>query len=189
MDNEYLFEEIKKVSLSMFRKNFFGVYHGSISARTSASSFVISKKEAIFDELERSSLITLNLFSKDYRWNTSSLDTAIHEKIYNEIPEAKYIAYTMPSYVTSFTLNNSILSPVDHFGSLEIGEMEIYDPGDFDSWLSRAPDEIVGSMKTNSTSMVLVRGFGIISYDRDIKEMAKKIALIENSAKLIALSR
>ena len=50
-----MLNDIKKVSLSMFRKNFFGVYHGSISARTDINSFVINKKEAIFDEIDEES--------------------------------------------------------------------------------------------------------------------------------------
>jgi len=85
--NKHLLEEIQSVSLSMFRKNFLGVYHGSMSARTSAGTFVINKKEAIFDEISESSLIHLDVLKRDYRWNISSMDTVIHEQIYQEMPE------------------------------------------------------------------------------------------------------
>ena len=142
MDNEYLFEEIKKVSLSMFRKNFFGVYHGSISARTSASSFVISKKEAIFDEMNEESLIHLNTQSRDYRWNISSMDTHIHEHIYEEIPQAKYICYAMNPNSTAYSLNHDRLEPLDYFGNRHLGTLEVYYPRSFSDWYSRAPYEI-----------------------------------------------
>jgi len=58
--DKHLIEEIKHVSLSMFNKNFFGVYHGSISARISASGFIINKKEPILDEVTEDSFITLD---------------------------------------------------------------------------------------------------------------------------------
>jgi len=189
MDNKYIFEEIKKVSLSMFRKNFFGVYHGSISARDSISSFIVNKKEAIFDEIEDDSLITLYLEARDYRWNIASMDAPIHEHIYLNIPEAKYICYTMPPYAISYTLSNDTFAPVDFFGDLIVGKIDIYDPGDFSTWYNRAAEEIADFFKANSTNMMLIKGFGLVCYDRDIIEMAKKIALLENSARLIALGR
>ena len=189
MDNDYIFEEIKKVSLSMFRKNFLGVYHGSISAKSSISTFTINKKEAIFDEIEEDSLITIDLNTKDYRSNISSIDTSLHREIYQNIPEAKYISYTMPPYATAYTLDNSTLEPVDYFGNLRVGTMSIYDPGNFENWLERAPAEIIEFFRNEKCSMMLIKGYGLISYDRDIVQMAKKIALLENSARLLILSR
>ncbi len=189
MDSDYIFEEIQKVSLSMFRKNFLGVYHGSISAKTSVSSFLINKKEAIFDEIERDSLVSIDLGVHDYRTNISSIDTFLHEEIYKNIPEAKYISYTMPPYATAYTLTNTSLDPVDYFGSLNIGKMEIYDPGDFTDWLDRAPVETIKFFQEKHHGMILIKGYGLISYDRDIVQMAKKIALLENSARLLVLNR
>jgi len=189
MDSDYIFEEIKKVSLSMFRKNFLGVYHGSISAKSSISSFLINKREAIFDEIEKDSLISIDLGTDDYRSNISSIDTSLHEEIYQNIPEAKYISYTMPPYATAYTLDNAILNPVDYFGYLGIGTIEVYNPGNFADWLERAPGEIIEFFQKKECSMMLIKGFGLVSYDRDIIQMAKKIALLENSARLLILNR
>lgn len=189
MDNKYIFKEIQKVSLSMFRKDFFGIYHGSISARASVSSFTINKNKAIFDEIDEDSLITLYLEAKDYRWGSASMDADIHEKIYLKIPEAKYISYTMPPYATSCTLSGDAFEPVDFFGDLKVGKISTYDPGDFSTWYKRAPQEISSYFKENSANMMLIKGYGLYCYDRDITEMAKKIALLENSARLISLSR
>ncbi len=171
----------------MFRKNFLGVYHGSISARVSSGSFLINKKEAIFDEIDEHSLIHLDILMRDYRWNISSMDTPIHEQIYQELPQAKYACYTMPPYVTAYSLMHTRLSPSDYFGWLNIGEIEIYDPGNFSDWYDRAPYEIANYFKNNSKQLMLIKGYGLFTYDRDIIEMAKKIALIENSARLLML--
>jgi len=188
LGNEHLFEEIQAVSLSMFRKNFFGIYHGSISARVDAGSFIINKKEAIFDEIELESLIKIDIEVKDYKYNIASIDTPIHEQIYQDVPSAKYIAYTMPPYATAYSLKHDTLSPVDYFGDLNIGSIDIYDPGNFGDWYNRAPYEISNFFSNNSCKVMLIRGYGLIAYDRDISQLAKKIALLENSARLLLLS-
>jgi len=185
---QHLFEEIKSVSLSMFRKNFLGVYHGSVSARTSATEFMINKKEAIFDEITENSLIQLDTMTRDYRWNISSMDTIIHEQIYQEMPQAKYISYTMPPYATAYSLTHAKLSPRDYFGDLNIGEIVVYDPGGFHDWYDRAPYEITQFFKKSTCQLMLIKGYGLFAYDRDIIEMAKKIALLENSARLLMLN-
>jgi len=185
--SKHLLEEIQSVSLSMFRKNFLGVYHGSISARTSVNTFVINKKEAIFDEISEDSLIHLDVLKRDYRWHMSSMDTMIHEQIYQEMPQAKYICYTMPPYATAYALSHAKLSPRDYFGDLNIGEVMIYDPGNFHDWYDRAPYEISHFFQSSSCQLMLIKGYGLLAYDRDIIGMAKKIALLENSARLLML--
>ncbi len=187
MINDHLFEELKAVSLSMFRKNFFGIYHGSISARIDAGSFLINSKEAIFDEMKPDSLIQIEIGVKDYKWNISSMDTHIHEQVYQEIPSAKYIAYTMPPYATAYSLKHKKFSPVDYFGDLNIGKLDIYDPGNFNDWYDRAPYEISRYFNDNNCQLMLVKGYGLVAYDRDIIHMAKKIALLENSARVLIL--
>jgi len=172
----------------MFRKNFFGVYHGSISARTSPGSFAINKKEAIFDEINEGSLIQLDVQKRDYRWHTSSMDSAIHEQVYQEMSQAKYISYTMPPYATAYALTHAKLSPRDYFGDLLVGEIMIYDPGPFHDWYDRAPYEVSSFFKERQCQMMLIKGYGLFTYDRDIGEMAKKIALLENSARLLMLN-
>ena len=44
MDLKYCASEISNIALSMFRKNFFGVFHGSISARILHDSLITTEK-------------------------------------------------------------------------------------------------------------------------------------------------
>ena len=185
---KHLIEDIKHVSLSMFNKNFFGVYHGSISARVSTQSFIINKKDTILDEVTEESLIRLDCHKKDYRWDSASDDVEIHEHIYQTISSAKYISYTMPPYATAFSLKHGKVLPQDFFGKRILGEVLVYDPKNFDDWEERAPFEIPRFFLKNDTHLLLIKGFGLISYDRDIIEMAKKVAILENSCRLLALS-
>ena len=186
--DKYLIDEITHVSLSMFNKNFFGVYHGSISARVSTNDFIINKKDTILDEVSRESLIRLNCLKQDYRWNLASSDAEIHKHIYGAISSAKYISYTMPPYTTAYSLKHSRVLPLDYFGKKILGDIIIYDPKNFNDWLERAPYEIPQFFQKNDTHLLLIKGFGLISYDRDIIEMAKKISILENSCRLLLLS-
>ncbi len=185
---KHLIEDIKHVSLSMFNKNFFGVYHGSISARVSTRSFIINKKDTILDEVTEESLIRLDCQKKDYRWDSASSDVEIHEHIYRMISSAKYISYTMPPYATAFSLRHGKVLPQDYFGKKILGDILVYDPKNFDDWQERAPYEIPRFFQKNDSHLLLIKGFGLISYDRDIIEMAKKVAILENSCRLLALS-
>ena len=186
--DKHIIEDIKHISLSLFNKNFFGVYHGSISARLSSNSFIINTKDTILDEVHENSLVKLDCQKRDYRWSMANDDVHIHEHIYETIPNAKYISYTMPPYATAYSLKHKKMIPQDFFGKKILGDIIIYDPKNIDDWLERASYEIPKFFQANNSHILLIKGFGVISYDRDITEMAKKISILENSCRLLALS-
>jgi len=188
MVDKHLIEDIKHVSLSLFNKNFFSVYHGSISARVSTSGFIINSKDTILDEITEESLVKLDCQKRDYRWTMANPDVHIHENIYEHIPSAKYISYTMPPYATAYSLKHGKVSPQDYYGKKILGEIIVYDPKNMEDWLERAPFEIPHFFQKHDSHLLLIKGFGLISYDRDITEMAKKISILENSCRLLALS-
>ncbi len=183
-----LVERISRVSLSMFRKNFFGVFHGSISVKVESGRFIINKSEAIFDEIDGDSLIEIQ-HNRDYRWNDASIDAGIHSNIYQHIPEAKYVAYGMPPYATAYSLKHQKIKPKDYFGSITYPEIEVYDPKQLDDWYERADIEIYRYMRDRSTHMMVIKGYGVYLYDRDLNQLAKSIAIIENSCRLLYLAR
>jgi L-fuculose-phosphate aldolase len=188
MADQYMIKKLHDISLAMFRKNFFGIYHGSISARVDIGSFLINTKEAIFDEITETSFIELYTQKEDYRWSVASIDAHIHSEIYTQIPHAKYIAYAMPPYATAYTLGHDIFVPSDYFGSQIFAKTDIYDTHHFDDWYDRAPYEIANFFKNNSRQLILVKGYGVYTYDRDLSEIAKRIAILENSARLLMLN-
>jgi len=188
--DSYLLNEIKHISNSMFKKNYFGVFHGSISARDSVNSFIINKKGTILDEISEECFIRLSCSKqKDYRWNEASEDAKIHEQIYSAIPNAKYISYTMPPFATAFSLEHTKVVPKDYYGYQFFNEIDIYDPQNFNNWENRASHEITSFFKKSNNRFLLIKGFGLISYDRDLTEMVKKVAILENSCKLLMLAQ
>jgi L-fuculose-phosphate aldolase len=186
--DKHLFHELRHISHSLFNKNFFTVFHGSISARIDNATFYINTKDTILDDVEKESFVKLDCNKKDYRWTMANSDAFIHELIYEAIPNAKYISYTMPPYATAFSLKHGKVSPKDYYGKTILGDMIIYDPQDIHDWIDRAPYEINQFFKSHNSHLMLIKGFGVICYDRDIVEMAKKVSILENSCKLLALS-
>ncbi len=186
--DKHLIEDIQRISHSLFEKNFFGVFHGSISARVTANGFIINSKDTILNKVTEESLVRLDCQKRDYRWSLANSDVHIHEHIYESIPNAKYVSYTMPPYATAFSLRHGKVSPQDYYGKQILGEVIVYDPKNFDDWIERAPYEVSRFFLKNDAHLLLIKGFGLIAYDRDITEMAKKIAILENSCRLIALS-
>jgi len=172
----------------MFRKGFFGIFHGSISARVGRNKFLINKSDAIFDEIEDSSLMEL-YFNKDYRWNDASLDAEIHLNIYQNFHDAKYIAYGMPPYTVAYSLQHNKIIPKDYFGYDYFKSLKIYDPKHFEDWYERAHIDIVRHFKEQKSKIMVIKGYGVYVFDRDINQVAKKMAIIENSCKVLQLSR
>jgi len=48
--------------------------------------------------------------------------------------------------------------------------------------------EISNFFKNNDSHLLLIKGFGLLSYDRDLTEMVKKVAILENSCRLLTLN-
>lgn len=185
----HLLNELKHISNSMFNKNYFGVFHGSISAKVTINSFIINKKDSILDEVNEDDFLELKCNKeKDYRWKDASIDVDIHQAIYSNLLNAKYISYTMPPYATAYSLNHDIVIAKDYYGATLLDTVHIYDPKGFKDWEERAADEISHYLKKNSNHLLLIKGFGLISYDRDLTEMVKKVAILENSCRLLAIS-
>jgi len=182
--NKFLINEMQEIALSMFRKNFLGIFHGSISARVEQNRFIINKREAIFDRLKESDFIEL-YSRKDYRWNDASIDADIHANIYKNISEAKYITYAMPPFITAYSLNHEIIEPKDYFGYTKFKNLEVYDTRGFENWYERAEIEIYNHMKKNRTNIMVIKGYGVYTYARDLIQIAKDIAILENSCKLL----
>ncbi|MBE2985633.1 class II aldolase/adducin family protein [Campylobacter sp. RM13119] len=187
MELQHSINELKKISLSMFRKNFLGVFHGSISARVERNQFLINKQNAIFDDIKDSDL-TLLFSKKDYRWNEASMDAYIHLNIYKNINEAKFICYAMPPYTTAYAMKHDKIEPKDYFGYMKFHQIHVYAPKQFEDWYERAETEIYRYMLEKNTNIVVIKGYGIYAFSRTPQQLAKEIAILENSCKLLYLS-
>ena len=187
MIDKNIVKYLSDISLALFRKNFFGIYHGSISKKLDHNSFIINKKEAIFDEIDQDAMCQLTMNTDDYSWKMASIEAKTHNAIYNQVHEAKYIACGMPPYTTAYALEHDSIVFEDYFGKMAFSEIVVHDPGDFDTWYERNVLEIPKLLKAASNHVLIIKGVGVYVYDRDINELVKKVAILENSCRLLAL--
>ena len=187
MIDKNIVKHLSDISLTLFRKNFFGIYHGSISKKIDQDSFVINTKEAIFDEIQESTLCQLNMKERDYSWNFASMEAEVHKGIYNEIQEAKYIACGMPPYTCAYTLQHDEIRFEDYFGKLTFDKIVVHDPGDFETWIDRSSKEIPVLLKLSPYSLIVIKGVGVYVSDRDMSNLIKKVAILESSCRLLTL--
>lgn len=184
MSQDHLIDQLGVLAKSLFQKDFFSLYHGSISAKTQKDSFLINKKEAIFDNINKNTLIELNM-NVDYRYKQASIDADIHKNIYNSISDAKFIIFCTPPHSLSYSLQHNVVIPKDYFGHKLFNSLEIYNPQNFEQWHERAKNEILQYFLHNKTDIMLIRGYGIFAYNRDPHEIIKKIAVLEKSCSLL----
>ncbi len=180
-------DQLSKLSLTLFRKNFFGIYHGSISTKLDHNTFMINTSDAIFDEMSEKSFCELSMNSQDYRWKLASIEAHIHATIYNNIHEAKYIAFGVPIYTTAYTFEHDEIILDDFFGKTSFDKIKIFDPGDFSTWYDRNALEITKYLKETNNHVMVIKGIGAYVYDRDINELVKKVAILENSCRLLSI--
>lgn len=180
-------ETISAISLAMFRKNFFGIYHGAISAKMDHENFIINTRDAIFDRINSKSLCQLSSTNRDYRWKIASIESHIHASIYDNIHEAKYVAFTMPSFTTSYTFEHDVIIPRDYFGYTNYKEIPVYNPGDLDTWYERNEQEITDYFLKTRNHIMVIKGVGVYVYDRDLHQLVKRLAILENSCRLLAI--
>ncbi len=188
MNKINLINKLSHLSLSMYRKDFLGLYHGSISAKTESNRFIINTKESVFDNLDEKSFIELH-FKKDYRWNQASIDSNIHFSIYSQFSDAKFVSFTMPPFITAYSLDHNLIIPDDYFGYKEFKSIEIFNPKDFENWYDKVQSEITYYFQTNKTDIIIIRGYGVYSFNRDLHEIVRKLAILENSCKLLLLRK
>jgi L-fuculose-phosphate aldolase len=172
----------------MIKKDLLGLMHGSISIKKSVDTFIINKKNAIFNNIDSKSLMSLNI-SQHTLWGKASITTPVHSAIYEHITSAKFITCLYPVNTIVYSLQNTHIRPIDYLGAIHYKEIPIYDPKNIFDWDKRAPSEIISFMKKNSLTAMVIKGVGICAYNRDINELIKEVSIIDTSCKILLLNQ
>jgi L-fuculose-phosphate aldolase len=93
----------------------------------------------------------------------------------------------MPNYTTAYTFEHDNIQFEDFFGKTTFGNLKVYDPGDFSTWYQRNALEVTKYLKESSNNVMIVKGVGTYVYDRDVHQLVKKIAILENSCRLLSI--
>lgn len=188
MQTEIKIKQLIEFCKSMSNKEILGSYHGSVSSRIDIDQFIINKKNASFNNLQASDLLEL-FFLNDYSWREASIDASIHTNIYKHFPEAKFITIAYPLFTNSYAIHHSHITPIDYHGYKTLKSIKVYDPKNYDDWGDRASSEILQYFLHNDTNMIVIKGYGVCIYSRELSDIAKKLAILEYSSKLLMLDK
>lgn len=160
---------------------------GSISMKFENSSFFVNKQDIFFTLPNNDDFILLE-GKKDYRWKEACEHALIYQNIFKSITGARVACVCMPTFLSAYGLEHASFEPKDILGQ-EFGNIFIYDTKDADDWLERAPSEIVRHFSSTGSNIILLKGAGVCAYERTFRELARKLIILENSAKLLTIAK
>ncbi len=177
---ENMKKDYKLVLNTLFEKNLFHIYQSSFSIRTENDRFMINKKDTIFCEED---IFTEIHYKKDLSWQDASKDAHIHSYIYQKVSTAKCIAHIFSTNLVAYSLYHNSFNPIDYYGINIIGRQNIYNLQNHNN-LSNQIENIIFP-KLQSNNIFIIKGYGAYLYERDVKELAKKALILENSAQIL----
>jgi L-fuculose-phosphate aldolase len=175
---------LSSISKMLFNSHLFGLYSGSISTKIDHNDFVINKKKCFFASIDNERFCELSMDSKNYNWRLSSTESNMHLNIYNTFHEAKFIITAMPKHVSALMFLVDEISPKDYFGIKFFGNLKVYEPKNLQLWYENT-DELMSYFKNSEKHIVLVKGIGVYAYDRDLQDLIKTFAVLEDSCKIL----
>ena len=111
----------------------------------------------------------------DYSWKLASIEANVHNSIYGQIHEAKYIACGMSPYTSAYSLDHDEIIFEDYFGKTIFGRLKVFDPGDFSTWYERNALEITRELIQAKNNIIVIKGIGVYVCDRDMNDLVKKL--------------
>ena len=177
---EKIKEEYELILETLLQKRFFHTYQTSFSVRTENDRFIINKKDSVFKEDDM--FVEIH-YKEDLSWREASRDSHIHSYIYQKVSTAKCIAHIFPINLVTYSLYHHQFKPLDYYGQTIIGRKEIYEIDEIDNFKEQVENIIYP--KVQNENIFIIKGYGAYLYDRDLKELAKKASILENSAEIL----
>ena len=177
---EEIKNEYKKILNLLRNKGMFHIYQTSFSIRTENDKFIINKKDALFADNEM--FIEVH-YKEDLSWQIASDDVDIHSFIYQKVSHAKCIAHIFPINLVTYSLYHSQFRPIDFFGQTIIGKKKIFEIKNKNYHIEEVSNIIQKEIINND--IIIIKGYGAYIFDRDVKDLAKKASILENSSQIL----
>lgn len=110
----------------------------------------------------------------------ASLDAPLHQKVYQQRPEAGSVLHSHGPYTVALTLNGKTFTPVDFEGQLYFPEVPVIIIP-YEDYVEKAPDAVAQNLATNR--IVVVRGHGVYTSGETLNLAYKWTCSLELSAK------
>ena len=166
-------------------------HSGNASIRDN-DNFIITKSGACADLIESADLLECAINSiktpsvKSTQPIRPSLDTGIHQSIYQRYPEFNAVLHAHNPYTIAQTFNGSYFSPLDFEGQLYFGDLDIIEC-DTNNYLETMPQRISDALQNNK--LVIVRTHGVYVGAETAELAYKWLCSLEQSAKIKWLAK
>lgn len=159
-------------------------HSGNGSVRIDNESFVVTKTGACADTVHVNELITCQLSQTPSP--KASLDTGIHQAIYQHHPQHNAVLHAHNPYTIALTLKSASLSPVDFEGQLYFGESDVIEC-ESDNYLTVMPQRISDCI--GNQPIAIVKSHGVYAAADSLELAYKWLCSIEQSAKIKWLAK
>lgn len=184
MQENFSTDSIIQYSKKLYNKGFFSFFKGSISKRINDDLIFINRQGCMFDSLTQQDIIKVNI-KYSLLTDEASSDSLTHFKIYQNIAEAKYIIFAVPTYTNLISFRYDELLPLDHIGKLFLEKINIHNLNDYMNRDKYLPNLIYKLMKEDGKKLLIIKGYGVYIYDTNIINIVKTLDILEESSKII----
>ena len=186
MITKTIIDEFLLVAKILFEKNFLDIGIGSISLKLDKDKMLINKQNRHINEDDF--FKTAHILKSDLSWKETTDDIKTHSKIYETISSTKAIINIFPIHTISFSLeHHTFFKPIDIHGKKILGKIPIIEITNTIEWEENK--DFIISKKLKENNIVIIKGYGVYIIDRDLREIAKKAIILENSAKILLHSQ
>jgi len=174
-----ILDEYFLIANELFRQNFLNIGLGSLSLKIKADQMLINKKNKHY--LEEDFIKNVHILHENMAWEEASEDVKIHAEIYKLHSNTKAIAHIFPPNTMTFAeIHHLFLNPLDFTGKKYLNKIPIIEIGNIKEWEENK--EFIIAKNLTENNIVIIKGFGVFIKTRDIREIIKLAAVMENSA-------
>lgn len=158
-------------------------HSGNISARDH-DSILVSPSGACADTLKTADLLPFSINSAIPEG--ASLDSRLHQKVYQHYPGAGAVLHSHGAYTVAMTMNGEDFIPPDFEGAYYFKRVPVINL-DYTDVISAAPEHVVEQLQ--HSNIVVVRGHGVYAMGETLNLAYKWTCSLELSAKTAFIAK
>ncbi|MDP3947297.1 MAG: class II aldolase/adducin family protein [bacterium] len=177
-------ERIARVSHDLYESNLVRGRGGNISHRLGESAFYITPHHCSLKDVNPDDLILMNLEGKVLEGSLDpSYETLLHMDIYRSYP-LKAVIHAHPPYTIASSLSCKRIPPLHFESAFLLGDVPVI-PQETPTVVDTLP--VLEALRKNS--IIVIKHHGIISVGETINDAYYLCDLLEESAKIFAISK
>ena len=190
-DEARLREEICRVGLSLYERDYVHASAGNISVRLD-DGWLITPTDACLGRLDPARLARLDSALTQTGGDRASKTLALHRRIYQAAPDARCVIHTHSTHLVALTLqgvwsNDDIVPPITPYFVMKVGHVPLipyHRPGD--AMVAELVAQRIEAMAARGTPIraVMLERLGPNVWHRSLGEASAVLEELEETAKL-----